>query len=250
MRTLALLNRVGIRLSERGLRQPRQRLGLRWTRPRLSLPDKTAPHKATKQGAIAKAILDAPGDTVVGYADQSRLQWLPLRRRMGQWAGKQRRIPTPGSKVTRPLFGALNSFSAQWPYRVRHAARTADFVAFLEYLLNVYPTVPIILIVDHFSSHTAHAVADWLALHPRLPLFYLPLYGSPLNPVETLWLRLKNKLAAHRRYASRGLLWKAVAPFFHDMTPQQALPWAPSSNVSLPFCSLLRQARHLAEMAS
>ena len=226
MLALALLEVLGIAISPSSVRQTMQRLGLRWRRPRLSMPDKVDPQKASKQWAIAKAVIGAPSQTVVVYADESRLQLLPLLRAMWQWAGQQLRIPTPGNNTTRTLFGALNIFSGQWTYVVRQAARTPDFLAFLEHLLEVYPGVPIILIVDNFSSHTAHAVADWLALHPRLQLFYLPLYCSHLNPVEAIWLRLKNEIAANRLYASMSLLLDTVEHFFDDMTPQLALQWA------------------------
>ncbi len=226
MLTLALLKRVGIRLSESSVRVTMQRLGLRWGRPRLSMPDKVDPQKARKQWEIVKAIIEAPPEAVVLYEDESRLQLLPLLRSMWQWAGKQLRIPTPGNNVTRTLFGALNPFSGDWTYLVRFQARTQDFLAFLDHLLELYPDVPMLLIVDNFSSHTAHAVADWLSLHPRLQLFYLPLYGSHLNPVEAIWLRLKNEIAAIRLYASMSFLLETVDRFFQRMTPQLALQWA------------------------
>jgi transposase len=101
-----------------------------------------------------------------------------------------------------------------------------DFVAFLEHLLIAYPTGPIILIVDNFSSHTAHVVAEWLTEHPRLQLFYLPKYCSHLNPVERIWLRLKDKIAANRLYGSMKVLLGTVERFFAEMTPKQALIWA------------------------
>lgn len=225
MLALALLKCVGIPISQSTVRQSMQRLGLRWRRPRLSMPDKVDPQKARKQWEIAKAIIEAPEEAVVLYEDESRLQLLPLLRAMWQWAGKQLRVPTPGNNVTRTLFGALNPFSGDWTYLVRTAARKDDFLAFLEHLLALYPGVPMILIVDNFSSHTAHAVADWLTLHPRLQLFYLPLYCSHLNPVEAIWLRLKNKIAANRLYASMPFLLKTVDQFFQDMTPALALQW-------------------------
>jgi len=225
MLALALLKRAGIPISQSTVRQSMQRLGLRWSRPRLSMPDKVDPQKASKQWAIAKAIIEAPEEAVVLYGDESRLQLLPVLRAMWQWAGQQLRIPTPGNNVTRTLFGALNPFSGDWTYLVRAAARKEDFLAFLEHLLELYPGRSILLIVDNFSSHTAYAVADWLTLHPRLQLFYLPLYCSHLNPVEAIWLRLKNNIAANRLYASMPFLLTTVAQFFQDMTPALALQW-------------------------
>lgn len=115
-----------------------------------------------------------------------------------------------------------------WPVDLPAAGpqRKEDFIAFLEHLLTVYVEVPIILIVDNYSSHTAYLVRDWLAIHPQLQLYYLPKYCSDLNPVENIWLRLKNKVAANRLYGSFQLVLEAVDRFFQEMTPEQALVWA------------------------
>ena len=89
-----------------------------------------------------------------------------------------------------------------------------------------YPSGPIILIVDNYSSHTAHLVREWLGKHPRLQFYYLPKYFSHLNPVEHIWLRLKNKIAANRLYGSMQLLLETVETFFKEMTPEKAVAWA------------------------
>jgi transposase len=49
---------------------------------------------------------------------------------------------------------------------------------------------------------------------------------SDLNPVENIWLQLKNKVAANRLYASMKLLLETVDQFFRNMTPEKALVWA------------------------
>jgi transposase len=77
--------------------------------------------------------------------------------------------------------------------------------------------------VDNFSSHTAQAVNTWLATHTRLRLYYLPTYCSHLNPVERIWRRLKNQLAATRVYGSLQLVLDTEEAFFTAMTPEQAL---------------------------
>ena len=135
-------------------------------------------------------------------------------------------MPTSGSNVTRDLFGALNIRTGQWTYLVRQHLYKEDFIAFLEHLLEVYATGTVILIVDNYSSHTAHLVQDWRHAHPRLQLHYLPKYCSHLNPVENIWLRLKGKIAANRLYGSMQSLLDAVGTFFHDMTPELALAWS------------------------
>ena len=186
MLVLVLATQLHLHVCRNTLRNGLQRLRLRWRRPRLAMPRKTDPAKARKQWEIVQAVIRAGPDAAVVYADESRIQTLPLLRAMWQWVGQQIRVPTPGSNVTRALFGALNIRTGAWHYQVRKRMKKEDFIAFLEYLLTVYPTQVILLIVDNSSSHTAHDVADWLESHPRLQLHFLPKYCSHLNPVEPI----------------------------------------------------------------
>lgn len=224
--SLALAERLKVACSASVIRRTLHQLELRWGRPGLSMPDKTDPEKAQKQWVIVRAVVTAPPEAVILYADESRVQLLPLIRAMWHWVGQQVRIPTPGSNATRTLFGALDIRTGQWTYLVRERMRKEDFVAFLEHLLVAYPDVPIILIVDNYSSHTAHLVRDWLAEQERLDLYYLPKYCSHLNPVEGIWLQLKNKIAANRLYGSMQSLLDAVDTFFGQMSLERALTWA------------------------
>jgi len=226
MLVLALATKLRVHLSLSAVRSTLHQLELRWGRPRLSMPDKTDPDKAQKQWAMVKAVVDAPPDAVVLYADESRVQLLPLIRAMWHWVGHQVRIPTPGTNISRALFGALEIRTGQWTYLVREHMRKDDFVAFLEHLLVVFPNVPIILFVDSYSSHTAHLVRDWLDSQQRLQMYFLPKYCSHLNPVERIWLRLKDKVAANRLYGSIQALLDTVDSFFGEMSPERALAWA------------------------
>jgi transposase len=225
MLVLALTDQLRVHLSVSSIRQALHQAKLAWGRPRLAMPAKTDPQKAAKQWALAQAVIEAGPDAAVLYADESRIQLLPLLRSMWHWVGEQIRVPTPGTNVTRALFGALNIRSGQWTYLVREHMAKEDFIAFLEYLLTIY-SGPIILIVDNYSSHTAGVVQTWLAAQSRLQLFYLPTYCSHLNPVENIWLRLKNEIAANRLHGSLQRLLDGVAGFFRDMTPELALTWA------------------------
>ena len=225
MLVLAVAGKVGVRLSPSTLRATLHELGLRWGRPRLAMPDKTDPEKARKQWAIVKAVWEAGPGAATVYADESRIQLLPLVRSMWHWAGQQIRIPTPGNNQSRTIFGALNIRTGQWNYLIRERMRKEDFIAFLEYLLVVYATGPIVLIVDNYSSHTAHVVQAWLAEHPRMHLLYLPKYCSHLNPIEQIWLQLKNVVAANRLYNSMKTLLDTAKAFLDGMSPEQVLAW-------------------------
>lgn len=226
MLTLAMIGRLGRYLCPATLRASLHRLGLHWGRPRLTMPHKVDPEKAGKQWAIAEAVLRAGPETVVLYADESRVQTLPLIRAMWHWVGQQVRIPTPGSNVSRAIFGALEWRTGHWTYLVREKMRADDFVAFLDHLLHTYGGRPIILIIDSYSSHTARSVRCWLADHPHIQVYPLPKYCSHLNPVEQIWLRLKDRVAANRLHGSITQLLATVDDFFAAMTPEQALCWA------------------------
>lgn len=226
MLVLAVVRKVGVRLSPSTLRATLHELGLRWGRPRLAMPDKVDPEKASKQWAMVKAVWDAGPGAAILYADESRIQLLPLIRSMWHWVGEQIRIPTPGNNQSRAIFGALNIRTGQWNSLIREHMRKEDFIAFLEYLLVVYATGPIVLIVDNYSSHTAHVVQAWLAEYPRMHLLYLPKYCSHLNPIEPIWLQLKNAVAPNRLYNSMKTLLDTAKAFLNDMSPEQALAWA------------------------
>jgi transposase len=228
MLTAALFSLLGVHLSMGTVHAALRELDLRWGRPRLTMPRKTDPDKALKQWRIAEAILQAGPHAHILYADESRVQLLPLVRAMWHWIGQQVRVPTPGTNSSRALFGALNIRSGRWSYLVRKRMLTADFLAFLQYLLVSYPVGAVVLVVDNYSSHTAKAVREWLTQpdHTRLRLMYLPTYCSHLNPVERIWLRLKDKVAANRLHGSMAALLESVDTFFKEMTPQQALVWA------------------------
>lgn len=226
MLVLVLASQLHVHLSTSSVRALLHRLELRWGRPRLAMPTKVDPDKARKQWEIVMTVIEAGPQATILYADESRVELLPLVRAIWHWVGQQVRIPTPGTNDTRAMFGALNIRTGGWTYLVRQQMRKEDFVAFLEHLLTVYAEGAIVLIVDNYSSHTAHVVTAWLAEHPRLRLQYLPKYCSHLNPVENIWLRLKNQIAANRLHASMTALLDDVAAFFKQMTPQQALTWA------------------------
>ena len=137
MLTFALILRSGLSLSRATVRAALQRLGLRWGRPRLTMPPKVDPDKALKQWRIAEAVLAAGPEATLLYADESRIALLPLVRGLWHWVGQQVRIPTPGSNDTRSLFGALEIRTGQWTSLVRETMQNEDFIAFLEHLLTV-----------------------------------------------------------------------------------------------------------------
>lgn len=226
MLVLLCTTRLHLTVGRSTIRSALQRLGLRWRRPRLAMPRTPDPHKAAKQWAIAAAVVGAAPDTAIVYADESRIQTLPLIRAMWQTRGQQVRVPTPGTNRALTLFGALNLRTGRWDYILRQRMQADDFLLFLTYLLMCYRDHPLVVIVDNYSSHTAQKVRAWVADEPRLTLLFLPTHCAHLNPVERIWLQLKNTIAPNRLYGSLEVLRQTVFTFFRAMTPEQALTWA------------------------
>src|SRR6266545_1889057 len=87
MLVLVLTTQLHLQVCRNTIRNVLQRLTLRWRRPRLAMPRKTDPDKARKQWEIAEAVISAGPHAAVVYADESRVQTLPLLRAMWQWVG-------------------------------------------------------------------------------------------------------------------------------------------------------------------
>lgn len=94
----------------------------------------------------------------------------------------------------------------------------------LEQLLLAYPSGTILLIVDSASIHTSQITQQWLDQHPRLQLLFLPKYiAADLNPVEKVWWRLKDVIAANRSFKDLDQLAAQVRRFFASFSDEDAL---------------------------
>lgn len=89
--------------------------------------------------------------------------------------------------------------------------------------MATYPNHLIYLILDNAPWHKAKLVQDWLETHPSVELVWLP-FGSPkLNPIERIWGKLKDRIAANRWHGTLAALRKAAEEFFSTLTPEQAI---------------------------
>lgn len=211
----------GIALSGATVRRVLHALGVRWRRPRHAWrPDPAA--RATMEHIAAR--IWARPTAAVPALDECDVHLLPVLRAMWMRQGQQARVPTPGANRKRAVFGALDLESGAWHDAVEARKRAVEFVAFLERLLAAYPDRPVLLVLDNASIHHAKAVTAWLADHPDIELLSLPAYsGHEQNPVEKVWWRLKDEVAANRLHGSLEELVATVHAFFASFTPEDAL---------------------------
>lgn len=217
-----LLTVEGVRLSCASVRRLLLRLGFRWRRPKLVLPKD--PAAKAKMQHILERVLSAPAEAVLLCLDECDIHLLPVLRSMWMPSGAQAQVMSPGKNQRRGIFGALSPETGQWHYRIVEKKIALEFLAFLEELLVAYPGVPLLLVLDNASIHTAKVVQQWLEAHARVELLFLPSYaGHRENPVEKVWWRLKQQVAANRLYDDVEALSAAVRGFFDDFTPEAAL---------------------------
>ncbi len=211
----------GCKLSGATMRRVLHQLGYRWRRPRHKLPED--PQTRAKMGWLCDALLSAPTETVILCLDESDVHLMPVLRSMWMLVGQQVRVPTPGVNRKRSVFGALEWETGRWVYSVTERKRSVEFIGFMDKLMASYQGRPLMVVLDNASIHKSKAVAAWLNEHTAVRLLYLPTYaGHRENPVEKVWWRLKNQVAANRLHADIDCLIEAVHEFFASLTPDAA----------------------------
>ncbi|ETZ05542.1 putative protein y4pE/y4sA [Holospora undulata HU1] len=71
---------------------------------------------------------------------------------------------------------------------------------FLSERVKKYPSNKIALIMDEARWHKSKA----LKIPDNITIFYLPSYSRELNPVERLWLYIKNTILSNKIYEPLG----------------------------------------------
>jgi DDE superfamily endonuclease/homeodomain-containing protein len=221
MLAASLATTHGIALSRTTVRRVLRALDYGWRRPRHAL--RHDPEARAKMDRLAARVFALPTAAVLAL-DECDVHLLPVLRAMWLRRGQQARIPPPGGNRKRSVFGALDLATGTWHDAVEPRKRAVEFVAFLERLAAADPDRPVLRALANASIHTAKTVRAWLADHPRVEALSLPAdSGHDDNPVEKVWWRLKDKVAANRLHGSLEELVATVHAFFASFTPEDAL---------------------------
>ena len=83
-----------------------------------------------------------------------------------------------------------------------------------------------VMVLDGAGWHTSHD----LAVPDNLTLLRLPPYSPELNPVERVWLYLRERYLSHRLHASYEAILDAVCAAWRQITPERlrslcSYPW-------------------------
>lgn len=139
----------------------------------------------------------------------------PLRK---CWMKRGQQTRLPAHTGNRDLVHLMGGYD--WATDALHTLSVArktssQFITFLEHLcLQVYPAEALVLVMDNVSYHHSAPVRALLSLlQPRVQVLWLPKYSPDLNPIERLWLHLKNIVAANRLYPSLEALQASLQAF-------------------------------------
>jgi transposase len=225
-----LAARFRLVLSPSSVRRYLHQAGWRWARPRLAPAThaprgqrKEDPSAALKLAVLAQAIAST---AALLYLDECDLHLVPVIRAC--WMkGPRLRVPTPGQNAKRALFGALDARTGRFHHLIRPRKRAAQFIEFLETLAAAYPSGEVILALDNVITHDAKLVRAWLARpeHARFRFLWLPKYSAhEHNPIERVWVLMKDADAANRLHGSIDLLAAEADRFFATTTFQAPHP--------------------------
>jgi transposase len=176
----------GYHLSRETIRRSLHGLDYRWKRARHAARDDD-PARVTKLARIRHLIETVPRNTALFFADELDIHLLPKLGYEWMLRGTQREVMTPGTNQKQYLAGALNHVTGKLLHVVGERKNRWLFIELLKAIERACPARQfnrIYLVADNYRIHTAQAVIEWLAQHPRFEVVFLPSYCPRANPIE------------------------------------------------------------------
>lgn len=201
------------------VREALKRLQFSWKRPRRSLPED--PCYAEHIAKIDRAIAAAGVETTILFEDETEFKRFPPLRRAWMAIGEQRSVAVPKSNGKFALYGALDVLTGETITEAHPKGKSEHTKAFLRQVLGRVGG-RILLVWDRARWHTSQTVEEMIGAHDRLEVLLLPKRSPKDNPMEDLWRRLKNVIAANLE-RSLDALKTACRRFFDNLSPEGAL---------------------------
>ena len=151
-------------------------------------PDRQDPKKRKAFLHELKELIEQP-DVDIWYADETGVEGEPKGRRLWAQKGSKPRIVKNGDHIRLNILGMVRPRDGEFFAIEASHSDTDVFQVFLDQAARcIKPKrTKNILIVDNASWHTSPKL-NWHFFQPK----YLPSYSPDLNPIESLWLILKN----------------------------------------------------------
>lgn len=191
----------GVRVSAATIRRWLHKSGWVWKRAKLVARDDD-PERVKKLARIRFCVENLARRAALVFADELDIHLLP---KVGyQWMAKGEvvEIVTPGQNQRRYLAGALDHLTGHVIACLGERKTAMLFLELLKALDGAYPSSryqQLYVVVDNYRIHKAKAVAQWLAMHPRIELLYLPTYCPKANPIERVFWEVHDKCTRNHR---------------------------------------------------
>lgn len=198
----------GVAVSAATMRRWLHQLGWVWKRAKLVARDKD-PERTEKLAQIRFCVETLGRRAVLLFADELDIHLLP---KVGyQWMpkGETVEIVTPGVNQKRYLAAALDHLTGRVISCIGERKSAGLFLALLKALDAAYPATRyprLVVVADNFGIHKARSVAQWLALHPRIELLFVPTYCPKANPIERVFWEVHDKCTRNHRRQKIGQL--------------------------------------------
>lgn len=201
---LQLVAGRGYKVSRETIRRTLHQLGYAWKRARHAARDDD-PQRIGKLARIRHLVETLPKNAALFFADELDIQLLAKLGYEWMLRGTQREVMTPGTNQKSYLAGALNFVTGRMLHVVGERKNRWLFIELLKAIDRACPAVKcarIYVVVDNYRIHTAKAVAEWLAQHPRCELVFLPSYCPRANPIERAFGDVHDKCTRNHKRSS------------------------------------------------
>jgi transposase len=243
---LELYTRRGLAVSAETVRRWLHELDWVWKRAKLSAKDDD-PQRVEKLARIRVAFEQVRAGVALFFADELDISLLP---KVGyQWMpkGTQVEVMTPGTNEKRYLAGALEITTGIISHCVWYRKTTGLFLDLLDTLDRAYPARAfshLFVVADNAKIHHAAEVEQWLAVHPRFELLYLPTYCPRANPIERTFGDVHDKCT---RNHTRKRLWHLVRDVEQHLHVNGPWPYALSALYYTPEVTAVVEELRAAE---
>lgn len=135
-------------------------------------------------------ILEKPKEYQVWFADECGVDGDPRTGKAWFRKGSKPKVPYDGAHLRQSVIGAVEPRSGAFEALAVPYTDTGVFQIFVDILAARTKDIntKVMLVIDNASWHHS-ASLNWHHITPK----FLPAYSPDLNPIERLWLVLKNK---------------------------------------------------------
>ena len=215
---------VGIERSETQVREYLKSIGMK-CRKVGTIPAKADPEKQAqfKQEKLEPALQQAQtGQRKLFFVDAAHFVLAPFLGFL--WCFTRLFIQAPAGRQRFNVLGALDAISHDLVTISNDTYINAEsFCQLLWKLRNLYPDIPITLVLDNVRYQKCRFVWNTATLL-EIELLYLPPYSPNLNLIERLWKFVKKKCLYSKYYADFDLFKQAIADCLahtHDLYQEE-----------------------------